>query len=198
MATNIYSVAISYNCAGQFAQNILHYQFDDSGYGSTAGAADALLTAWDTANRTKLKNLLPTATTLVSMRARSVTQPGGFESFFGFPAGQTGARTGAVAASGIGPCIVLVPIGNAKVRGRVFLPGITDSDAVDGEYSTGYLTAYSTNENLFRNSLVLGGGGTPTALPVIFTRKPVKVGTQIAHTGLTPYPATQRRRQRPA
>jgi hypothetical protein len=198
MATHIYSLAISYNCGGQFCQNVLHYQFDDSGFQSTAGAAAALITAFDTANRTKLKNILPAATTLLSYKARSVSQVGGFESFFNLPAGQVGARAGTIAASGICVGVLLVPIGNAKARGRVFLPGVTMTDVENGEYQTGFLTAWLANKDLFSNNLTIVGGGGPTATPCIYHRAPPpKVGYTIQYVTLTSYPTTQRRRQRP-
>lgn len=197
MSTNIYSLAINYSCATQFCQNILHYEFDDAGFNATFSAADALITAWNTANTNLLKLLLPTGTQIKSFKARSVTQPGGFEAVQFLSPAVAGTRTGLVCVSGIGPCVVLLPIGQVKVRGRVFLPGFTDTDLKDGEIQAGWSTAFATNAHLFKDALTLVGGGGPTAQPVIYTRTPVKLGHVVGRVINTPYPATQRRRQKP-
>jgi len=197
MANHTYSLAIAYSAQGQFANNILHYLFDDGGFASTAAAALALATAFDTANRTLLKNILPTSTTLLSVKARNVTMAGGFEGFFPIPAGQTGARTGNVAASGVSPLVILFPTAQVRSRGKVFLPGISDTDLMDGEYQTGFVTAFNTNKHLFTDNLTLVGGGAPTATPVLLNRTAMVTNT-IAHAMLSMVAGTQRRRQRPA
>jgi hypothetical protein len=197
MSNQVYSLAINYNAANQFASNILHYQFDDSGFGSTAAAALALCNAFDAANRTPLKSILPTSTTLLSYKARCLTQPGGFEGFLALAAGQTGTRTGNVAASGVCPLAILYPPGINKQRGKVFLPGITDTDAVDGEYSVSYVTAFDAAKHIFTDPLTLAGGGAPTATPVIYSRA-TSAALIIAHVMISQLLGTQRRRQRPA
>lgn len=197
MAVNIYSLALNYTNSAQFCQNILHYQFDDAGFNSTFSAADALITAWNAVNTALIKLLLPTATQLKSFKARCVTTPGGFEAIQFLSPGVSGTRTGANAVSGIGPGVLLLPIGQSKVRGRVFLPGFTDNDVIDGEIQAGWSTAFATNAHLFKDALTLVGGGGPTAQPVIYTRKPVKIGHLIGRVVNTPYPVTQRRRQKP-
>lgn len=197
MANQIYSMSIQYTLASQFCQNVLHYQFDDAGYNSTNSAANALITAWNAANTNLLKLLLPTATQIKSFKSRCVSQPGGFEAIQFLSPAVSGTRTGGVAASGIGPGVLLLPIGQLKVRGRVFLPGFTDTDTIDGEIQAGWSTAFATNSHIFKDSLTLAGGGGPTATAVIYTRAPVKVGHAIGTVTNTPYPVTQRRRQKP-
>jgi hypothetical protein len=198
VSTNTYSLTISYNNAGQFSQNILHFQFDDSGFTDTASAALALCNAFDTANTTHLANLLPTATHIESYRARNVTAPGGFEALK-LLSGVFGARTGNVGASAPSPVAVTFPTGNANPRGRCFLPGVTDTDMADGEFSAAYRTAFTTHSVLFKNTLTLTGGGAPVATPVIFSRKTTPGSSYtIEYVRLSDILGTQRRRQRPA
>jgi len=197
MATHTYQLSINYAAQNQFASNILHYGFDDGGFASSAAAALALCNAWDTANRTLLKNILPTTTTIVSLKARALNMVGGFEGFLSMPASQTGARTGNVAATGVSPLVILVPTVEPSGKGKSFLPGVTDTDLVDGEYQSGFVTAFNTNNHLYTDTLVLTGGGAPTATPGIYSRKTLTLNF-IKAVELSMVFGTQRRRQRPA
>lgn len=199
MATNTYSLVISYRNAGQFSQNVLHYSFDDASYPDTQTAAAALCQQFDADNTTKLRNLLCLDVFILSYKARKLGGSGGFEAVRLLSPSLSGNRTGNVAASGVGPCIILYPTGNAKYRGRVFLPGISDSDCTNGGYTSGYKTAFSTNGSMFTATMVLPGGGTPTATPVIYSRKPLpSTSRTVEACRLSVMVATQRRRQRPA
>lgn len=106
MATHAYSLIPSYTSGGQFCQNVLHYQFDDSGYTDTAAAALALINAFDTANTTKLKNLCTVHTDILSYRSRNLTLGGGFEAIK-LLSGVSGLRTGNLGATAPSPCAVL-------------------------------------------------------------------------------------------
>jgi hypothetical protein len=199
MAQHTYSLVASYNNAGQFAQNVLHYQFDDSSYSDTASAAMALCNAFDAANTAALRALLCTHVSILSYKGRALTAPGGFEAIKLLAGPPTGTRAGIQMVSAVGPCVVLFPTANAKPRGRVFLPGISDNDLSDGFFSTAYETAFNTNRHIFSDVLTLAGGATPAATPVIYSRKTTP-GTSYAveYPRLSMMPATQRRRQRPA
>lgn len=198
MATNIYSVVASYTCGGQFAQNVLHYQFDDSGFTDTAAAALALINAFNTANTTHLRNLIPTSTTLNSYKARSLTTGGGFESVL-LIAATAGLRAGNLSSSAPSPVAVFFPVGNAKPRGRCFLPGVTDIDLVDGEYTGAFRSNFTTHAVMFVNTLTLTGGGSPVATPVIYHRKPAPAtGYIIEYARLSDTVGQLFRRQRPA
>ena len=198
MATHTYSLIPSYTSGGQFCQNILHYQFDDSSYTDTASAALALINAFDAANTTKLKNLCTVHTDILSYRSRGVTMPGGFEAIK-LLSGVSGLRSGNLGTTAVSPVAILFPSGNAKPRGRVFLPGVTDADLIDGEYTSTFRTNFTTQAVLFTNTLTLAGGGTPVATPVVLSRKTTP-GTSytIEYVRLSDMAGTQRRRQRPA
>jgi hypothetical protein len=198
MATNIYSLVATYTEGGQFAQNVLHYEFDDSSYSDTATAALALCNAFDTTNTTHLRNLIPTTVQIASYKGRSLTTGGGFEAIKLLGA-VFGLRTGNLSASGPSPVAVLFPLGNAKPRGRCFLPGVTDTDLVNGEYTTSFRNNFTTHAAMFTNALALSGGGSPTATPVIYHRKPAPaVGYIIEYVRLSDTVGQLFRRQRPA
>lgn len=197
MANHIYTLIPSYINAGQFSQNILHYQFDDVGFADTASAALALCNAFDAANTTHLKNLLPTTTKIVSYKSRGIGMLGGFEAIKLLGA-TFGLRAGNVGASAVSPVAVLFPLGNASPRGRCFLPGVSDTDVVDGEYTSAFRTNFTTHAVLFTNTLTLTGGGSPVATPVISSRKTdPPTAYPIEYVRLSDMVGTQRRRQRP-
>lgn len=199
MPNNTYSLIVSYAVSQEFAQNILHYQFDDASYTDTASAALALCNAFDAANTTPLKALLSSHVSILSYKSRCLTSPGGFEGLKILAGPPTGTRAGTMQCSAVGPCIILFPSGNAKPRGRVFLPGISDTDCIDGEIQTGYLTAFGTNGHIFKDVLTLAGGATPAATPVIYSRKTTPGSSYaVEYPRLSGMVATQRRRQRPA
>jgi hypothetical protein len=95
--------------------------------------------------------------------------------------------------------MVLYPIGNAKQRGRIFLPGISDDDLIDGDFQAGFRTAVSVGKHIFSDTLTLTGGGAPVASPVVYSRLPLpSVSRIIEYVLLSEMAGTQRRRQRPA
>jgi len=198
MAQHTYSLIPSYHVGGQFAQNILHYQFDDSGFTDTASAALALCNAFDTGNTAHLRALTLTTTQILSYKARALTAPGGFEAVKILGA-IFGTRAGNIGASAVSPVIVLFPMGNAAPRGRVFLPGVSDTDLVDGEYTSNFRTNVTNHRIMFTQTLTLTGGGSPVATPVIYSRKTTPGSSYtVEYARLSDMPGTQRRRMRPA
>jgi len=170
MATHAYQMAINYNVGGQFATNVLHFTFDDGGFTTTAAAARGMMQGWNTANFTRLRNILPTDVTILSYRGRAINQPGGFEAFVPIAVANTGLRAGIMQASGVGPVSILFPIGNGKQRGRIFWPGITDTDCVDGIITNALKGVLNTSLSGMITPFAATGGGAPTVQPVIFSR----------------------------
>lgn len=199
MATHTYRLTISYTVAAQFAQNILHYQFDDAGYADTSTAALALCNAFDAANTAGLKALLCTHVAINSYKARALNVSGGFEAVKLLAGPPNGTRGGVLSNPAVGPCVILFPTSNAKQRGRVFLPGLSDSDLIDGDITAGYRTAFNTNAHIFKDNLTLVGGGGPTANAVVYSRLPIPATSRlIEYVRLSNMAAIQKRRQRPA
>jgi hypothetical protein len=196
MATHVYSIGINYNVGGQFATNVVHYQFDDSGFPSTADAARALNNAWAAANQTALLNALSVHVTLLSYRARSVNQAGGFEALKSVGAGTVGARAGNLGYAGLAPVIVMHPVANGKQRGRMFLPGVSDADCLDGYITAAYNTVMGALITALLAPITLVGGGAPVAQYCIYNRT-THVGTLCDVGQVSPMLGQVRRRQVP-
>lgn len=197
MATRTYQLILSFNCAGQFAQSVFHYQFDDAGFPTTKAAAQALINAFDAARRTQLRGCLPTDTTLISYRSRLLNSVGGFNAFTPISATNAGTRTGAQSASALNPVVVHYPINPLHGRGKWFIPGVSEADIESGRYTVTYASAVtSILANLF-DPLTLTGGGGPVATFGWFSR----VGNAFRTPNISLLSlnlGTQRRRMRPA
>ena len=196
MAQQTYSLVVAYNVAGQFAQNVFHWQFDDAGFSSTFAAAEALANAWATANLSPLGLMLPVDTAILSVKTRRVSSPGGFEALNLFAAGTHGARTGNLMVAACGICLVFYQSLNGKLRGRCFLPGVTDSDVSQGQIGAGLAAVIAAQAGSLISNLVLVGGGAPTANFVIYSRAS-KTGHLCGGVQASMLIATQRRRQVP-
>lgn len=197
MAANTYRVTVAYNVEGQFATNSFHWNFDDAGYASSALAASALISRWIAVKLAHLQNLLSTHVTLLTVKARRVTGAGGFEAIDNLAPGTTGAIAGILQNAGVGPVIVCYPLGNGKQRGRVFLPGMSAVQCTNGVISEAFKTGTQTDVDSLFTSMVLVGGGTPTATSVIFKSSVPQSSVTVDQTFLSDTLGTQRRRQVP-
>lgn len=198
MSVSVYRLSIQYNTAGQYAQNVLHYQFDDSLFTNSVLAAAALNNAWNTHCAGALKDCLSTHTQILSLKSRKLTGGGGFEAVRLGVAGDIGTRTGDLSASGLAPVIRFITNATPPITGRIFLPGISDTDATDGFISAPYFTDMTTLAGVLDDNLTLSGGGAPVATPGIQSFSPVRIFTPITIGVPSPYLSTQRKRQRPA
>lgn len=170
MATHVYQFSWIFNTGGQFATNIYHWQFDDSGYATTQDAAQALIDAWTTRDLTHYRNMLPGAVKFLSTKCRRVGASGGFEAVEVAVPGVVGNRTGAMQASGICPVLIHYPFLNNKLRGRTFLPGLSNLDCLAGILTDAFKAAVVTaTANMF-DDLILVGGGAPTTSFGLYSR----------------------------
>ncbi len=198
MSEQIYQLRLTTSIAGQFAQNITHWRFDDGGFASTHAAALSLATSYQTRSQTQWQNMLPTATILLSWAARRVTQGQGFEAIVNIATATTGTRTGGLGAAAVAPVLIgypSLPIG--RERARIFLPGITETDLVDGYYAAAYKTAIATILATVFDPLTISGGGSPVATYVLKHTIPANAIPMIEWR-LSPTVGTLRRRQLPA
>lgn len=197
MATHVYQLIPSFNSAGQFAQSIFHYSFDDAGFPTTKGAAQALINAFDAAKRTLLRACLPTDVTLISYRARQIKAVGGFNAFTPITATNAGTRAGTQSASALNPVVVHYPLVPAQGRGKWFIPGISETDIESGRYTTAYAGAITTILSTLFDPLTLTGGGGPIATFGWYSENSNAFRTPITSL-LSLNLGTQRRRMRPA
>jgi len=198
MADETYRLVISYNSSGQFAQNVLHYEFDDHLFANTVLAAKALIDAFDTHCTGALKDALSTHCQILSFKARRITSGGGFEAVKLGLVGDIGNRTGDESVSGLAPYIRFITNEVPPIQGRIFLPGVSDSDSNNGFLSSAYFTDLTSLADVLDDPLTLTGGGAPTATPVVRSTSPVPASIPIHVAVPSPVVSTQRRRQRPA
>lgn len=197
MAAHIYQLVPSFNCAGQFAQSVFHYEFDDAGFTTTKEAAASLISAFDTARRTSLRGCLPSDTTLISYRARAINSPGGFNAYVPITATNTGTRGGTQSASALNPVVVHFPLVPSQGRGKWFIPGVSETDVNSGRFTSGYVNAITTILSTLFDPLTLTGGGGPTATFGWYARSATAF-RQPTNSQLSLNLGTQRRRMRPA
>jgi hypothetical protein len=197
MATRTYQLILSFNCAGQFAQSIWHYQFDDAGFTTTKSAAQELIDAFDAARRTTLRGALPSDTTLISYRARQIQAVGGFNAFLPISATNAGTRTGTQSASALNPVVLHYPLTPSHGRGKWFIPGVSESDIESGRFTANYAGVIESICTTLFDPLTLSGGGSPTATFGWYSRGSNAFRTPVSsHLSLNL--GTQRRRMRPA
>jgi len=197
MALNLYTLTLNWNVAGQFASNILHYNFDDGGYNTTAEAGNALVQRWITVSRGAWLNMLPNVTSLLSVKGRKATGVGGFEAAAIMAAGVVGTRAGEISASGINPVLIHYPVNAIRGRGKTFLPGLREADANGGVFTANFTAAVEANKATAFSDLVLVGGGGPTATFRVRQRNPPGSSWAVLDTFLSDQIGQQRRRQRP-
>lgn len=198
MSVHTYRLSISYNTAGQFAMNVLHYEFEDSGFVTSSQAADALNNAFDTHCSAALKDALSVHTQILSYKSRLVSAAGGFEAVKLGVVGDIGTRTGDLSASGLAPLIRFITLGVPPKQGRMFLPGISDDDVDQSFLSASYFAKLDALANKLDDNITLTGGGSPVATPVLYSQSPVVDSIPINPAVAVSWLCTQRRRQRPA
>lgn len=198
MAQQVYQLIPSFLTAGQFAQSVWAWQFDDIGFTTTKEAAEALTLAFDAARRTSLRACLPTDVTLVSYRARRITNGGGFNAYTPVSSTNAGTRTGTQSASALNPVAIFYPFDPAHGRGKWFLPGISEADIEDGIFTQTYIGAINTLLGTMFDDITLTGGGAPTAAFGWYHRGPPGAFRVPIYNKLSLNLGTQRRRMRPA
>jgi hypothetical protein len=194
MALNTYTLIPSFNIAGQFAQCVWHYQFDDASFTTTKEAAEDLQHQWDTANRSALRSILSASVSLVSYKGSCVSSPGGFEAFTPVTSSNTGTRAAGISVSGLAPVIVHYPVNLTLARGRTFLPAISENDIDSGIFTSNYVSAVATALSTMFDPVTLTGGGSAT---FGYFRRPDKVFVALVNSVLSKNLGTQRRRMRP-
>lgn len=92
---------------------------------------------------------------------------------------------------------ILFPIGNGTQRGRIFWPGISDNDCVDGKITDALKAVIITSLGGIITAFPSVGGGVVSIQPVIYSRRLTQSFTIFA--GQTSLMVGQtRRRQLPA
>lgn len=167
MATrDVHSLQIVGKLCNQAVENVLHFNADVNNEVNPLPTSHHLILAWIAANQAAFLNCLPLNYTLVGYRSRRVNHTGGphFVSIAG--AGTVGTQAVAASNSAVAPVIIAAyfdndatphhPLGRWN-SGRIFMPGIDDSNLDDNQMSAGLAAIYTTFIGLLSTPLANGG-----------------------------------------
>jgi hypothetical protein len=198
MAVETYEVTFSGVLAGQFVQTVQHVKATIAT--PVNPFASALLIIQDINNNGLLDAwmaILPDVYTLTSMRCRRVSGTGGATAIIvgGDLTTTTGQRAGGISSAQVSPLIIWIGTTLPDKTGRLFVPGVSESDIQDMQLVAGLLT----DMNLFITAWIAGGtvGSVDTYEGAIYRRTPA-IATDVIFAGqVSPLIGTQRRRLRP-
>lgn len=194
MATGLYRLDIRGNLAGQYRENVLHFQ--GTGITPIAPWTDAkeVLVSFDSNYLDAWLGVCPPDYQVDALVARQIGPIPGTYSIFDYVDGEkVGGRGSEAASEQLCPCVTLIPTLGVKSAGRVFLPAVDKGDINANTPVAGYKTAVA---NLF-NALIAGNsflGGTLSLC--IYSRK-LNTQSSISTFQLSPVLGYQRRRATP-
>jgi len=198
MAVHTYQLVISGRCAGQFCQNVFHYEFDDAGYANSLAAAKGLIDGFIAGNRDDLfLDMLPAQYVILSLKARAVSGGIGPEWIDQSMSGNTGTRGSGIVASSDGPVLIWYQEDGPRKNGRTFLAGIYNGDVEGGEINAAALSAILAKANSFRGTFNTVGGGTPATTMVVQNTSNPAAPYTIVDVNISKHLGQQRRRQVP-
>jgi hypothetical protein len=199
MAKQVYEIVPSGILGGQFVQNVLHCEVDETTPQNPFIVASQIIEEFNGAGQfvpTWLQ-MLPEDYKLTSLRVRRITDGGGPTAIAtgGALFAQDGDRSGAISSAQVCPLIIWVGIDDPDSTGRTFLPGVSEDDVDEMTLVAGLQTEMLNFVGYWK-----GGGTLPTsAFPwsgCIYKRA-TDVGDPIIGGYVSPLIGTQRRRLRP-
>lgn len=194
MATGLYRLDIRGNLAGQYRENVLHFQ--GTGITPIAPWTDAkeVLVSFDANYLASWLGVLPPDYQVDALVCRQVGPIPGSYSIFDYVDGEQVGQRGAEAASEqLCPCVTLIPTLGVKSAGRVFLPAVDKSDIQANVPTGGYKTAVT---NLF-NALIAGNSFLGGNLALCIYSRKLNTASAISTFQLSPVLGYQRRRATP-
>lgn len=199
MPAEAYELTVSGILAGQFVQNVMHVNVDNTGSTPPYQMAQAIL---DTLESTVdfFSNwcaALPVDYRLTSARCRRVLSAGGPTAILlGSEMGtSTGQRAGSIQAAQVNPVLVFITTLRPNRTGRVFLPGLSETDCDDMTYTAGVIAAFNELINSFVDAFTITGLAYAASFGIL--RRVLGVSDDITAARISPLIGTQRRRLRP-
>lgn len=199
MPTETYQAVLTGNISGQYVQTVTHWNVDNS------GSVDPYTMAEDIANGLGgasgwidlLMAVTPAGYTATSVRVRRVSAGGGptaiklGPTFTDF----TGDRTGAIQSYQANPVVIWITTPNPAKVGKIFIPGLSETDADAGAYTSGFATAVGS---FITGSIAVfntPSSGDPYQLVV--WRRQTSAANDVTAGRLSPMIGIQRRRALP-
>jgi hypothetical protein len=199
MGVETYEVILSGTVSGQFVQNILHCNLDNTADTDPFVVANAILTKINGAGQFLQKwcDCLPADYLLTSARCRRVTPAGGPTQIF-LSANlnyNSGNRSGNAGVSSNAPLIIWLTTLRPAKTGRTFVPGVSESDVSENTLVAGLLTALAAAATVWRDGFTPASPAYPTQGSIL--RRALHGADDITNFRVSPIVGTQRRRQRP-
>jgi len=199
MPNETYEAVLSGNLSGQFVQTITHWNVDNAGsvdpYTMAADIAAGLAGAsgWIDA----LMTVCPAGYTATSVRVRRISSGGGATAIILGPAftDSAGDRTGAIQTYQANPCVIWITTTRPDRPGRLFIPGLSETDADAGTYASGFVTA--VNSFITASIAVFNTPGSGDPYQLVIWRRSISTHDDVTAGRLSPKIGTQRRRALP-
>lgn len=199
MPAETYELVTSGILAGQFVQNVNHVNIDNSGTSPPYTVALDILNSLETTHLffTAFTDALPADYRITSARCRRVLATGGATAILlGSELGQpVGQRTGSIQAAQVNPVLVLLTTLRPNRPGKIFLPGLSETDCDDMTYTSGIITEFNALIEKFVNGFVTDNLGYNANFAV--RRTTAAQSDDITAGRISPLIGTQRRRLRP-
>jgi len=199
MPIETYQAVVTGNSAGQFVQTVWHFLLDNTSSLDPFSAAADLSEALDSTASVlgKMVSALPEDYHLLSLRIKRVSTPGGPTNirlvFNNCPT--DGERSGEQQSTQVNPCVIWIPQDDPDKLGRTFLPGASEDDIDQMQFSPALVTAIDEMITAFKTP-----ADTPNAsmnYQGVIWRKESSTRDIITNGYLSPLIGTQRRRLRP-
>jgi len=201
MATEVYAITVSGNLGGQFVQNVMHVGLDATTSRSAfANADDIIRTLIDTYDFQNVwLSILPVSYRWLSLRCRRVDPVHGATSIILAPtgSGSLGARSGEVSSQAIAPVVDLFNSVAANRIGKIFVPGISETDISLAVYTGAYTTVFDAQWKNYFNATYTQDLGTMDFNFGIFAKAKTPKFIATSDVRLSPLVGTQRRRLLP-
>lgn len=197
MALEVYRATVSGSLAREFVQTVVHFQADNTAsvpaYELAKSIAEDMVAAGHWIDL--YMSLLCTSYKASSLRVKKVSAGGGPEAVVlaSLFTQDTGPRSGEISSAQASPLIILIPNGSPSKVGKIFMPGISESDINEMSYEAGYISAFED----FVPAITEPQTGALAAYEQCVFRRTAGTGDQISYARLSPLVGTLRKRLHP-
>jgi len=199
MALELFEVTVSGKLGGNFVQNIVHYVVNNSSATGAYETAVDLLNGLNESGKfvTRFCDVVPVGYTMTSLRCRRIGPTGGPTAILLQAAlvEDTGQRSGNISVSSSSPLLLLLTTNRPNRLGRIFLPGVSETDVDNNILVAGLVADIQTLGDEMRVGSVTPGSGD--SYNAVVYRRTLAVGDSLAATRVSQTVGTQRRRQKP-
>lgn len=145
MPQEVYECVVSGTLVGQFVQTVIHCSINNSGSTSAYAVAKDLNEDICASGGfiEALNNCCVNGYQQTSSRVKKVFSGGGPTNIIlpGAMSSAGGARTGDISSAQANPLVIEIPTTDPSKTGRIFIPGISESDIDNMQYTSGWLTS---------------------------------------------------------